>query len=134
MKICFPLKDDKALDSRLSTDLLTASYVMIFNTASNDYKVHLKDELIKLYSTDSIIKALQDEGLDGIVVTSIKPMALKALRDRGIKVFQACSNSLKENIYMIEHNSLTDYTQGEYSQKSACSGTCSSCGSLTCSS
>ena len=122
MKVCL----------RLSNDLLSALFLMFFDTITGNYTIYPKDTLIDKYNSDSIIKSLLNEGLNAIVTPTIKPMALKILHEHKISVLRTHSNSLKENIYMLEHMILTEYTTSEIYENPSCTSNCNKCSSQSC--
>jgi len=116
MKLCFPITENKGLDSRVFSHFGVTPKLLVVNTDTQDVEevaIHTAEEqggLDKVLSALSIIKP------DGLVLTGIGQGALDRLRQQGFTVY--CG---KETV-AATLNTLTQGTLEPWPDTTTCTG------------
>lgn len=117
MKICFPIEDDKGLDSTVSDHFGSAPLFLLTDTESGETTVISNSDQHHAHGACNPLQALQGSRIEGIAVRNIGAGAIGHLNRCGLRVYQATGNTVRENVDMLATNSLP-----EYSPSASCTG------------
>lgn len=102
MKICFPVRKDDGVESRLYDHFGSAPMFVVFDnerntvTAINNYDRQHGDRKC------SPLSALEGHSVDCVVANTIGEKALLKLHGAGITVYRAMTDNVKENIMLFQ--------------------------------
>lgn len=122
MKICFPVEQNRGLESSVFGHFGSAPFFMVYDTESSVLKPLENQDLNHVHGRCSPIKALGGTSVDAIVVGGIGAGAINKLSSMGIKVYRASQGSIAENIDLFDKKVL-----GEMTVKDACGGHSGDC-------
>ena len=108
MKICFPIFNDKQLDSRIHGRFGTARRFLVVDSESRQIEDRPGPEWFA--------RLRQNTGpidIDAVVVGNIGAKSLVDLERRGIKVYQACKATVAANLEIMAESALTELTSEE---------------------
>ncbi|HKL24661.1 MAG TPA: NifB/NifX family molybdenum-iron cluster-binding protein [Desulfuromonadales bacterium] len=109
MKICFPIFNDKQLDSRIHGRFGTARRFLVVDSESRQIEDRPGPEWFA--------RLRQNTGpidIDAVVVGNIGAKSLVDLERRGIKVYQACKATVAANLEIMAESGLTELTSEEF--------------------
>ena len=110
MKVCFPVLQNKGLESELYGHFGSAPAFIIVETADNTTTGINNSDQQHAHGACDPLKKFNNEKVDALVVTGLGLGALQRLNQEGIKVFQAQSLSIKENLAKLQEHSLYEFT------------------------
>lgn len=123
MKICFPVKSDKRLDSVVYGHFGSAPVFIIFDTETNTTDTINNRDLGHAHGMCNPLKALNGKSVDVIVVGGIGAGAINKLNTMGVKVYRACEGTVQDNIDLFQNSIMP-----EMSIENACGGHAGGCG------
>lgn len=106
MRIAFPVKENKGLDSLLDDHFGQAQTFMIVDTSTQ--KVELKENR-KLASGESSCKTgifKKADQVDAVVTKCMGDGSQRNLNSKNIKVYQAAKDTVSENLELLDKNEL----------------------------
>ena len=109
MKVCFPVQNDKGIDSKVFNHFGTAPVFIVFDTDTQDISAITNNDQHHAHGACNPIKALGDRMVDAIVVGGIGGGALSRLNQLGIRVFRSEAATIKDNIEMLQSQQLSEY-------------------------
>jgi predicted Fe-Mo cluster-binding NifX family protein len=110
MKVCFPVSEAKGLESEVYGHFGSAPVFIIVNTDGEQIKVIKNKDQHHEHGACNPLKTLNNHKVDAIVVGAIGAGALSKLNQLGIRVFQAQTSTVKENISMLKTQNLPEFT------------------------
>jgi ArsR family transcriptional regulator len=110
MKICFPVDSDKGLDSDVFGHFGSAPVFIVFNTETKSIDTINNQDLGHVHGMCSPLKALGGKIVDMIVVGGIGAGAINKLSEMGIKVYRASIGTVRDNIKLVESNTIPEIT------------------------
>lgn len=110
MKICFPVESDKGLDSEVFGHFGSAPIFIVFNTETKTIDTINNQDLGHVHGMCSPLKALGGKIVDIIVVGGIGAGAINKLGEMGIKVYRASNGTIRDNIGLVENNTISEIT------------------------
>jgi predicted Fe-Mo cluster-binding NifX family protein len=116
MKLCFPVKTDKGLDSLVFNHFGSSPLFVVIDTEKNETSVINNQDLGHSHGMCNPFKALNGEIVDSIIVGGIGSGAIRKLNSMGIKVYRAGEDTIRKNIGLFASRLLT-----ELSVNDACS-------------
>lgn len=106
MKLCFPVVQDQGLESTLFGHFASALLFLLVDTDTDEcVSIANCDELAPEAGCDPF-KALVNKNVDGVVVGGLGDGFLEMLNMMGLRVFEAQSLSVKENIELFRQDAL----------------------------
>ncbi len=110
MKICFPVEEEKGLESEVYGHFGSAPSFIVVELMSEKIKVISNNDQHHAHGACNPLRALNNEKVDAVVVGGIGMGALNKLNQIGIKVYKAAAPTIKENIKMIKSKELEEFT------------------------
>lgn len=111
MKICFPVAEANGMESEVHGHFGSAPAFVVVETEGNDVKtIQNPDQQHQHGSACNPLQKFNNHEIDALVVAGIGAGALNKLNQAGIRVFQAVSPSLRENIRLLESQGLPEFT------------------------
>lgn len=122
MKICFPVLNNKEMDSTVYNHFGSAPLFVIADTGTGSVITVSNGDQHHEHGACNPIMALNNEQVDAIVVGGIGGGALSKLNQKGIKVFQAQKPTIRENVELFNAGALPQFTlQNTCSGHAGCS-------------
>ncbi len=106
MKIAFPVKENKGLESVMDDHFGVAGYFMVVDTQTRDFEFR---ENQKLSSEETKCKTTvlgKDSGIDAVVTNCMGDGSRRNLESSNIKIFQAKKQTVLENLELLEKDEL----------------------------
>ena len=110
MKVCFPVLQNKGLESEVYGHFGSAPAFIIVETSDNTITNINNSDQQHAHGACDPLKKFNNEKVDALIVTGLGLGALQRLNQEGIKVFQAQSLSVKENLVKLQARSLYEFT------------------------
>ena len=123
MKMCFPVESDQGLESKVFGHFGSAPVFVVFETETSSIDTINNQDLGHVHGKCSPLKALDGKTVDVIVVGGIGAGAINKLNGMGIKVYRASEGTVRDNIGLIESNTMSEITV-----EHACGGHAGGCG------
>lgn len=117
MKVCFPVPEDKGMDSRVYGHFGSAPMFVLVDTELGQAKALNNIDRRHKHGGCRPLRALGGEQVDAIVVGGIGAGALQGLKGAGFKVYQAQGATVADNISSLKQSQLT-----ELSSEQVCGG------------
>ncbi|NJD55045.1 MAG: diguanylate cyclase [Nitrospirae bacterium] len=117
MKFCFPIQNDRALDSEVYGHFGSAPAFMIVDTAAEAVETIGNADQHHAHGTCSPFRALGGRDIDCVIVGGIGPGALNKLSQAGIRVYRASARTVRENLDLFSAGNLQAFSPGH-----VCSG------------
>ena len=109
MRICFPVEKLQGLDSVVYEHFGSAPGFVIVDTDVNTVEEIDNGDMHHAHGMCQPIKALGGREVDAIAVGGIGMGALMKLHARGIRVFRATVDSVRQNIRLILEENLPEF-------------------------
>ena len=106
MKICFPVQDNRGIESTVYNHFGSAPSFVVVNTATKEVSVINNQDLHHTHGGCNPMKALSGESVNAIVVGGIGAGALSRLNQLGITVYKAQGQTIKDNVALFEKSTL----------------------------
>lgn len=106
MKIAFPIKEDKGLDSIVDEHFGVAKHFLILETNTNDYTVKPNPKLAEGDSSCKTSAIAKDDNVDAVITKCIGDGSQRNLAKSNIKVFQAQKDTISENLALLDKDEL----------------------------
>jgi predicted Fe-Mo cluster-binding NifX family protein len=110
MKICFPSAEALGISSEVYGHFGSAPVFLIVETESNDVTTINNKDQHHAHGACNPMKALDNQKVDAIVVGGIGAGALMKLNQRGMKVYQARAQTVRENLQLLKDQKLPEFT------------------------
>lgn len=117
MKVCFPVKLNRGLESPVFNHFGSAPVFVVVDTETAQVAEVVNRDLHHAHGACSPLKALDGHQVDAVVVGGIGGGALAGLNRAGIKVFRSEALSIVENVARLRAGALTEWQPGQ-----ACGG------------
>ncbi len=121
MKICFPTATCEGIDGAIFGHFGSAPHFVIVDTETEETESVDNCDSFAPHDGCNPFKALFHRELDGVVVSGLGDSMLDMLNMGGFRVYQAESESIRENVELFKQNALYELQK----QFSAEAGTCS---------
>ncbi|MFC1745471.1 NifB/NifX family molybdenum-iron cluster-binding protein [Candidatus Riflebacteria bacterium] len=110
MKLCFPIQEDKDMESVVYSHFGSASYFILLETDTGKIsKINNKD-LKHEHGKCSPLKALSGSSVDAVIVGGIGKGAINKLNAMGIKIYRAKEVTVKNNLKLFKKGKLPEIT------------------------
>jgi len=110
MRIAFPTQENNGIDSRVYNHFGSAKIFMIVETEDGSFETVYNQNLDHQHGQCQPMVALGGNHVDAVVVGGIGGGALRKLHAEGKKVFRAAEGTVKENLDLIQSNTLPEIT------------------------
>jgi predicted Fe-Mo cluster-binding NifX family protein len=124
MKVCFPVEENKGIESRVYNHFGSAPMFLVVEVATNNVSMIANRDQHHEHGSCNPIKALGDHQVDAVVVGGIGGGALSRLNQSGIRVFRANAPSIKDNVSMFLAQELRELTPDQCCGGHSESGRC----------
>ena len=101
MRICFPVQDDKGLESGLDMNIMTARGFVIVDTQANEVKFIPRGGL-------NPVAPLEKEMFEFVVVHSIGKMAVQKFNEKRKRVYKCHGLTVAKNVDMMKRHQLQE--------------------------
>jgi predicted Fe-Mo cluster-binding NifX family protein len=112
MRICFPVAEDKGVESPVFGHFGSAPMFLVVDTSSSEVTAIDNGDRIHQHGACNPIAALEGRRIDAVAVVGIGGGALSKLSRVGIRVFQARDGSVADNIALFRDNGLPEFVPG----------------------
>ena len=108
MKICFPVRKNEGLDSRVFGHFGSTPMFVVVDTETREVQEVLNRDRGHTHGACRPLQALGRHVYDAIVVGGIGAGALSGLNRAGLKVYQAQNTTIFENLDSFEKGELCE--------------------------
>jgi predicted Fe-Mo cluster-binding NifX family protein len=112
MKVCFPVEEDRGLESRVYGHFGSAPGFIVVDMATSDFVAIRNNDQIHAQGACNPVAGLGGHEVDAIVVGGIGGGALFKLNAAGLRAFKAHDGTIAENIALFNTNALPEYLPG----------------------
>lgn len=113
MKIAFPTKENKGLESAVYSHFGSAPFFVVVNSENNELEILDNQDLGHAHGNCQPLAALGGAPVDAVVVAGIGGGALKKLVDAGIQTFRAVEGTVFENLSLMNEDRLPAFTMDQ---------------------
>lgn len=106
MRICFPVVENKGLQSQVYGHFGSAPFFLVVETEAESVTEVINRDLHHAHGGCSPVKALGGNAVDAVVVGGIGQGALVGLSRAGIRVYRAEPGTVAENVARIKDGGL----------------------------
>lgn len=125
MKVCFPVKEDSALDSKVYGHFGSAPAFVMVDTENESVTVISNSNQHHAHGMCNPVAALAGHTIDAVVVGGIGGGALMKLNMAGITVYRAMAETIAENLAFLTAGRLPQFQPGQVcAGHSGIGGTC----------
>jgi predicted Fe-Mo cluster-binding NifX family protein len=110
MKLCFAVEKDEGTESSVFGHFGSAPAFIVVDTEDSAIFKIVNSDMDHIHGACNPMKAIGGADIDAVVVGGIGAGALNGLNARGIKVFKAMENTIKENLALFHDNKLPELT------------------------
>jgi predicted Fe-Mo cluster-binding NifX family protein len=111
MIICFPTNRDQGLESKVSEHFGSAPMFLLVDSQSKEVKAHVNVDRRSGHGSCQPLRSLNGQYVDAIVAGGIGRGALAGLNQAGLRVYQACSGTIADNLAQISAGQLREMTR-----------------------
>lgn len=112
MKVCFPISENKGLESQVHGHFGSAPGFVLVDTTTSELTLINNSDRIHEHGACNPVAGLGGHQVDAIVVGGIGGGALHKLNSAGIRAFQAVGGTIAENIALFRADGLPEYLPG----------------------
>ena len=112
MKVCFPVQENRGLESQVYGHFGSAPGFVMVDMITNEIAAINNSDQIHQHGACNPVAGLAGHQVDAIVVGGIGGGALQKLHGAGIAVFQAREGTVAENIALFRAKELPEYMPG----------------------
>ena len=117
MKVGFAVQADEGIGSKVYNHFGSAPAFIIIDTEAKEFRSVNNKDLHHVHGACNPIMALDGNLVDAVVVGGIGAGAIMGLNARGIRVYRAMAETVKQNLDLIKESKLP-----ELSVEHACGG------------
>jgi len=110
MRIAFPTKENKGLESTVYTHFGSAPVFVVVEAETSELEILDNQDLGHDHGNCQPLAALGGAPVDVVVVGGIGGGALKKLANAGIKTYRAVEGTVSENLSLIKTGKLPVFT------------------------
>ncbi len=110
MKICFPVQNDKGMDSTVYNHFGSAPVFVVVDTATETVVSVINRDQHHVHGACNPLKALDGQQIDAVVVGGIGAGALARLNQAGISVHRSAAGTVRENVVLFSAKQLQQLT------------------------
>lgn len=113
MKICFPVVKNDGLESAVCEHFGSAPMFLLVDSQTSEIKEQSNRDKGHTHGNCQPLKAITGLSVDAIVVGGIGRGALNGLNQSGLKVFQAYSGTIADNLAQMATEQLKELTSND---------------------
>ena len=106
MKIAFPVKENKGLESALDDHFGAAKHFLIVDTQNRSFEFVENQKLSGEETKCKTTVLAKDSGIDAVITNCMGDGSKRSLTTANIKVFQAKKQTVLENLELLEKDEL----------------------------
>ena len=110
MKVCFPVQKDEGVESQVYDHFGSAPVFIVVDTEEKGCATGGQHDLHHVHGACNPVMALGGQKVDALVVGGIGGGALMKLNAMGVKVYEAGTRTVKENLELLRENKLQELT------------------------
>lgn len=110
MHVCFPVQENKGIESPVYNHFGSAPLFLVVETGSGQVTEISNRDQNHAHGSCNPLKALDGRKIDAVIVGGIGGGALSKLNQSGIKVYRASSMTIKENLSLFTSGNLPEFT------------------------
>jgi predicted Fe-Mo cluster-binding NifX family protein len=108
MKVCFPVQKDEGVESQVYDHFGSAPAFIVVDTEEKGVQRVDNKDLHHVHGACNPIMALGGQKVDALVVGGIGGGALMKLNGMGVKVYEAGTRTVKDNLELLRENKLQE--------------------------
>jgi predicted Fe-Mo cluster-binding NifX family protein len=108
MKVCFPVQKDEGMESQVYNHFGSAPVFIVVDTEGKSVQRINNRDLHHVHGACNPIMALGGQTIEALVVGGIGGGALMKLNAMGVKVYEAETRSVKNNLALLKENNLQE--------------------------
>ena len=116
MKICFPILEDRGLESVPHAHFGTAPFFLVCDVASEETSLIENRSDHQSHSGCTPVDTLRDAGVEAVIVGGIGPRAVTRFQEEGIRVFRAVEGTVKDHIDLLRNNRVPSWDSSDNCQ------------------
>ena len=113
MKICFPVSENKGLDSPVYNHFGSAPMFLLVDVEQRSVTEEVNRDVNHQHGACRPLRALGGQEVDAIVVGGIGGGALSGLNRAGYKVYQSATGTIAENLDLLLGQGLAELTPAQ---------------------
>lgn len=110
MKICFPIIEDKGLQSSVNNHFGSTKEFLIYDTDKKSFETVRNLDAGHIHGACQPLKALDGKRVDAVILGGIGTGALLKLNATGVKVFRASTSLVEDNLKSYCDGHLVEIT------------------------
>jgi len=112
MKVCFPVVENRGLESEVFAHFGSAPGFLVVDLATNEVTAVQNRDQVHQHGACNPVAGLGGQHVDAVVVGGIGGGALQKLNRAGMRVFQAQQGTVADNMKLFQSNLLPEYMPG----------------------
>ncbi len=108
MKVCFPVQKDEGIESQVYNHFGSAPVFIVVDTEEKGVQRVDNRDLHHVHGACNPVMALGGQKVDALVVGGIGGGALRKLNAMGVKVYEAGTRTVKDNLELLRGNKLQE--------------------------
>ena len=108
MRVCFPVQKDEGIESQVYNHFGSAPVFIVVDTEEKGVSRVDNRDLHHVHGACNPIMALGGQKVDALVVGGIGGGALMKLNAMGVRVYEAGTRTVKENLALLKENKLPE--------------------------
>jgi predicted Fe-Mo cluster-binding NifX family protein len=125
MKVCFPVREDRSVDSEVYGHFGSAPMFVMVDTQTRETVAVPNPNASHERGMCNPVGALSGHEVDCVVVGGIGGGALMRLAGSGIRVFRAAARTVQENLALLDSGGLVEFGAGHTCASGGHGGGCS---------
>jgi len=122
MKVCFPVIKDEGFASKIYGHFASAPQFMLVDTETTEASAIPNHDMSDPEAGCNPFKALAGRQLDGVIVGGVGDNLLELLNMMGFRVYEAQSESVRENVELFVKQELPEVTKQGSVEAGRCGG------------
>ena len=113
MKICFPVLENNGVDSEIYGHFGSAPGFILVDMFNGEVAALANGDSVHQHGACNPVAGLDGHGIKAVVVGGIGGGALQKLNAAGMRVFQAKSGTVGDNMKMLRASALAEFLPGD---------------------
>ena len=110
MKLCFPVNEEKGLESEVHNHFGSAPMFVVYDSESKELRTIKNSNQHHAHGMCMPVQALGGETVDAVILGGIGAGARGKLNAMGIKVLKSEGKTIKDNVALFEEGRLAEIT------------------------
>lgn len=112
MKLCFPVNEEKGLESEVYNHFGSAPMFVVYDSETKKIRIVENNNKHHAHGMCMPVQALGGETVDAVILGGIGAGARGKLNAMGIRVLKAEGKTIKDNVALFEEGKLSEITTG----------------------